>query len=343
MPLYGFLVFTVRGNDAPFTDTSYIAAGILLSTTLLYVNSEACDVGIRAMISCLRLLSAVVISLYFIMAVDPDSPWLGFFTEANVALFGIREYGGITFPYIYFLASPLLIYLLAYETHKVANAFNVKRFISCSVAVLALGLSGTRAHLLIAMLYVPVYLIVAKRAQHRVMLPVVSMILAVVVALVGSSLIEDFFDPRETSNSMKLEALYRYGEIFEDPVVLLLGQGFNAHEWSLPLRQMIATEESATKTELTYLELIRVFGVVNALPYFMLLMAIVYRSSQLVPQYGWLYPAFAVSLINSSLNPYLFSTNGMLPMALLLALIGHSHRGSITPNQSVARTRTFAS
>ncbi|MFZ9214919.1 MAG: hypothetical protein ACO21S_07050, partial [Sediminibacterium sp.] len=50
--------------------------------------------------------------------------------------------------------------------------------------------------------------------------------------------------------------------IFSKPNFLLLGQGFNAHDWSMDFKNLLMkADNDGTKTELTYLEYLRVFGV----------------------------------------------------------------------------------
>lgn len=324
LPGYGVLLYAMRGTDHPFTDTSYIAAGLLLTSTWLYTDPHSARIGIRTMIWSLRFLAAVVIAAYPILAFAADGSWLAPLSEGSVALFGFREYGPVTLPYIYFLASPMLVFLVAYEVQALRDRWSTGRLFSCSFAIFALGLSGTRAHLLIACFYLPVYFIATSRSAHAIAVRLVAIILLIATLIAGSSVLGNFFDTSETSNSMKLEALDRYAEIFSQPDVLFLGQGFNAHAWSAPLQEMIAREHDATKTELTYLELIRVFGLFGALPFYLVLAGVIFASRRLPRSVAWFRPAFVVSLLNSSLNPYLFSTNGMLPFALLLAILAQS-------------------
>ena len=336
LPGFGLLMYAIRGTDAAFTDTSYIAAGLLLTTTWLYADARGTARGVTVMLLCLRLLAASVIATYPILALAGDDAWLAPLSEGDVALFGFRQYGSVTLPYIYFLASPMLVFLVAYEAQALREYPTTRRMLSCGFAVFALGLSGTRAHLIIACLYLPVYFMATSNSKHRIAVRLASAIALTATLAAASPIIGEFLDAGETSNSMKLQALERYEEIFSDSAVLLFGQGFNAHTWSNPLQQMIATENDATKTELTYLELVRVFGVIGALPYFGLLVGLVLASARLPQQHAWFRPAFIVSLFNSSLNPYLFSTNGMLPMALLLGLIASN---SVTINAKSANTK----
>jgi hypothetical protein len=118
----------------------------------------------------------------------------------------------------------------------------------------------------------------------------------------------------EGSNSVKIEYLRSYAEIFTDPITVIFGQGFNAQTWSNPLARMIT--QGATKTELTYIEIYRVFGalfgslVIGALG-FMCLSNTARRAST-----GWIAPAALLYLFVSALNPYLFSSNGMLLLGL---------------------------
>jgi len=130
-----------------------------------------------------------------------------------------------------------------------------------------------------------------------------------------------FFAADETDNAMKLRMLTNYAEIVNDPLTFIFGQGYNAHAWSHSLREMIAAEVNASKTELTYIEIVRVYGLLISIPFFLLLCILGYRVSKTSDEYRWLYPAFVIYLLNSSVNPYLFSTNGMLPLALIAAIV----------------------
>ena len=110
--------------------------------------------------------------------------------------------------------------------------------------------------------------------------------------------------------------------IFSQNQNLLIGQGFNAQEWSAPLKSMLTQTAGATKTELTYVEVIRVFGVFIGIIFLFSLVMIAKNLKNIPQKYNleFLYPGFVIYLINCSINPYLISSIGALPLGLFLAL-----------------------
>jgi hypothetical protein len=335
MPVYGFEMYAIRGGyTSKLLDTSYAAAGLLLLTSLLYDSELLCRVGIRAMVLSLRLLVLVIVSVYAATTFGLGDEWAGFFTERNAAVVSTREFADITFPYIYFLASPMLIYLIAYDLNKLANRLSIKSVLVCAFSIFAFALSGTRAHMILALAYPPLFYIFAY-ARHKVVLTFLFALVVVwFVGLFDFKILDAFFATNETNNAMKLRMLTNYAEIFNDPLTFIFGQGYNAHAWSSLLREMIATEVNASKTELTYLEIVRVYGLLISIPFFLLVCILGYRLSKTSDEYRWLYPALVIYLLNSSFNPYLFSTNGMLPLALIAAiasLTGKSRSLRLTP------------
>jgi len=321
MPIYGFFMYMIQGGySSEFIDTSYAAAGILLSLSLIYKNEFLCKVGISAMVFSLRLLVITVILIYANTTISTNDQWISFFTERNTALISTREYVGVTLPYIYFLSSPMLIYLIAYDLNKLFDAFSLKYVLMSGMSIFAFALSGTRAHMILAVAYVPLFYILAV-SKHKLLLSTTCLFLiTMTINVLDIEMINSFFTTEETSNAIKIGMLTNYADIFNDPLTFIFGQGYNAHEWSAPLREMIALEENASKTELTYLELIRVYGLLISIPFFALLIILVYRLAQLHGELKWLLPSLMIYLLNCSINPYLFATNGMIPLGLIVSI-----------------------
>lgn len=320
-PIYGLLLYSVRASSQEFIDTSYIAAGALILTSLLYRNQRMCEFGIKSFVISSRLLSLLIIAGYTSQIFFLDE-WLSFFTERNVALVSFREYSGITLPYIYFLASPLLILLMAYDFGKFRQQKNTLNLLIFVFTTFSLALTGTRAHVLIALGFIPVYMLLNSTYKSILTASATLVILVIATLTIEDTrdLANSFFSVSETSNSMKLSLIDGYWEVFATPHTLLFGQGFNAHEWSTPLRAMIAIEDNASKTELTYLELIRVFGIGLASLLVGTLFVLVKKMKGLRTDLQWIHSGFTIYLVNAALNPYLFSVNGMLPLGLIAAI-----------------------
>jgi hypothetical protein len=135
-------------------------------------------------------------------------------------------------------------------------------------------------------------------------------------ALPFAGYLSAFFDPTETANSIKLAIIDDYLEFFGDPLTLLFGQGLGAYQiWSgKPF------EPFTYITELTYLELLRNFGLIGAIVMMGLLlfptaMALSGgRAKDISLGIAWL-----LYLVMCASNPNLFSSMGILILAVLMA------------------------
>ena len=320
-PIYGLSLFILRGGwDGNFIDTSYIASAILIVTAVIYLNKSFVDYGIKSMILALQLLSLTIIIIQLNSLLSLDDSWLSFFTERSIALISFRDYGGFVLPYIYFLASPLLIFLVGYHVNNFLSKKTAINFMSTFFAILALVLSGTRSHLLIALISLPFTYFLLK-VKNKLETFIVFLIFSILGFLFFNiEIIQSMLSSEEASNSLKLSMLTNYSFIFDDLISLFFGQGYNAHEWSLPLSEMINVD-GASKTELTYIEYIRVYGLIMSIPFFFILFYPIRRLMLLHRKYIWLYPSYILYLVNAALNPYMFSTNGMLSLGLIISVI----------------------
>lgn len=327
LPAYGTLIYLVRGMGVggDFIDTSYIAAGVLFGCSLVYLNSDSLQIGLAAQRFALRMLACTIIFCVLIYELGLPIFIIGFFVENGAAYFGpFRNYGGVNFYYMYFVASPMLIYLVTQEVWRVFDERTTVQFFWCGVALVSLFMSGTRANIILATFVVPV--VYAWRRWGLFSIPAVGLT-AVVCLLLAYSLgvqsIASMFDPQNESIEVKLGFLLAYIEIFSDAGVLLIGQGFNAHSWSDAFANMLpgGALGGASKTELTYIEMIRVFGVVVGGAFFCLMAVLVKKLSEMDASLGWMAPALFLYLVGSTLNPYMFSSNGMLPLGLCAAAL----------------------
>ena len=166
MPLYGLMIYSVKNNGLEFIDTSYIAAGLILITSLLYYKINFLNLGIKSLVINARILSLIILSAFILDIFNNN--WVSFFTERDIARVSFREYGNFKLPYIYFLASPLLIFLISYDysVYK-KNKKKLKTISLFLISTLALFLSGTRAHMIIAVLFIPIYHLLSLRFDFK--------------------------------------------------------------------------------------------------------------------------------------------------------------------------------
>jgi len=140
------------------------------------------------------------------------------------------------------------------------------------------------------------------------------LLIIVIISIVSNPITSSFFSKTEDSNNVKIGYLATYVNIFtQNPKFLILGQGFNAHDWSMIFRNLlINSDNEGTKTELTYIEMIRVFGIIIGLILnlmFFIMPILIYRTYR---KFTFASIALIIYLLSSALNPYIFSTNGVL-------------------------------
>ena len=328
LPGYGLIISLFRGGlTSDFRDTSYIAAGVIFGSSLIYLKDNYFKTGIEALIFALRCLSLAIVYILIIYEGGFSLDAVYLFAEHGAAYFGEREYAGIGFYYIYFIASPMIIYLIAYEAWRFFDRPSLYGFVLLTLPVVALFLSGTRANMLLAIISAPLVFLWRKFGILILLLiPAILVFLILLLKIYPVDLLSAMFSPDEYSNDMKLNLLAGYGEIFSDPITLLFGQGFNAHIWSAEFAKMVGLN---SKVEFSYIEIFRVFGVFIGSLFIFFLVFFLITLNKITIHYRWFAPAFFIYLLVSISNPYIFSTNGMLPIGLMAGILGqyiaHSH------------------
>jgi hypothetical protein len=241
------------------------------------------------------------------------------FVFLDMAFIGERVYGGLNFPYIYFITSLALVFLVAHDAWRFFENKTIKEFVFLIISISALFLSGTRAAM-VASIMTPVMVIFWQKIG-KISVPLtlfLFILLFALISVIGDSFVSDMVSLNDGSNNKKIAYIGHYLNIYSDPLTLLFGQGFNAHVWSDSVNLIIS--EGASKTELTYLELVRVFGLPVALFLMFSLFYLPFSSQIVHPSLLWVKPAIFIYLLVSFLNPYLFSMNGMLLLGVTLAV-----------------------
>lgn len=325
IPFYGISMYFIRGGSGRFIDTSYIGSAILFGGSLAYLDEKLLAIGLSAQKLALRLMACVTIAWLIIYELGFPEYVFGHFVENGVAFFGPkRTYGNFDFYYIYFVASPMLVYLVVQEAWVCFDRKSRIDMLWCIVAVVALFLSGTRANMLMAISAVP-FVYFWKKIGWRAVCVLAALIIIGFSAAIffECNSIESMLSMENESNRIKFAFLSGYIDIFSDPLTLLFGQGFNAHVWSSDFANMLpgGAYGGASKTELTYLEFIRVFGVFMSGAALYLVFIFLRNLSGLGQSLRWMAPAVFLYMLVSALNPYLFSSNGMLPLGLCAAAL----------------------
>ncbi|WP_129777766.1 hypothetical protein [Peristeroidobacter soli] len=317
VPLLSIARYWFIDGGTPFEGFQLFKGYLLITlSALLFINRI--DL-MSALSRVLSLLSVVIIVVYLTVTFQPDFYGaLYLFGEVSgTVLVDRRDYGdGLVMLQVYFVTSPMLAFAIAHYFYSARVATGGARLKYTLLTLLNAGammLAGTRNNLAVSvMLPIALYFLYSKNKTINAVLTV-----AVVFGLivVFSTQIEVLLDPREFSNSVKLALLNDYSDFFGDTMGLLFGEGLGAY------RYWTAKGTSFFTSELTYLELIRNFGIFGALLMCLLLaFPIVYAfvMNRDFEQKN-IVVGYAFYLLMCLSNPNLFSSMGILILSVVLA------------------------
>jgi hypothetical protein len=243
-------------------------------------------------------------------------PLYKFGLENEIFYIGEREYSAdLKLWSIFFATSPMLAFSIAYYVQMAIVSFQKRAYIIlATISIVGMFLAGTRNNMVTSILLPTVLLILGSR--HKVLFSAISFCFFIGFANYFSGSILTMLDPLEKSNNTKLGMLSDYATIFSNPVDLLFGQGIGSYyNWKFRGANFV--------TELTYLEIIRNFGIIMGLIIFQLLLYPVVYAFYLNKSFKekHLIVAYIFYLLMSITNPLFFASLGMLILSILLANI----------------------
>ena len=322
LPLYGLFISSINGGLNKFSDTSQLSFAILLFSTIYFHFGDNARLVIKIMIFNLRLLAFLIIAVFLFIFFGDYYP--SFFLEKQILVFGERGYGGVTFNYIYFISSPLLLFLVAYDSYSLNNRVSFFKLFMLLLTICALFLSGTRALIVFAIFSFFFVSFWVGPLTIKFFYTVVAFLTTVLILYFYPDVAFSMFS--EANSASKLSYFNGYWEILNNLKYFFFGQGFNAHTWSAEfLRMLSSVGNQGIKTELTYIELMRVYGVPMGSIVIILLFSLPFKRN-VSREYQWLKPAMLMYLILAATNPYIFSSNGALALGVYLGFLNINKR-----------------
>ncbi len=228
-----------------------------------------------------------------------------FFVEKDNAFFRSRSLLGLGIGSFYYKTVGVLVFPMAYflrnlldQPGKAVSLFLTATFIAAMLC------SDSRATAIAAFLVMLAFLF--KKIRTRFGMVTAFSILFIIV-LLPTTYFVSFFRSDESSNAAKLGHLRSYAVEFDvHPTYLLWGQGADTEFYTEGFQAKTAL------TELTYVEMIRWFGIPLAL---LMLVAIFFPAVALVRRGGamsFLAPPYIAYLWESASNPLLICSTGLL-------------------------------
>lgn len=264
-------------------------------------------------------LSLVLLTLitYLILIFDTNQ-YLNLYRylviNKKVAIFTLRIFGGIPVMQLFYKAVPVLVISLSYFLFKLFKQNSHYKFLDITISLgigITLILSGTRANIIAVILVTISYLywFLYNKSKRGFLFFNIILIICLIIAI--PYIFNIFFDPNETSNSVKLGHTQSYMEIFNKyPFQFLFGEGFGSEFFSKGVNNYVQV------TELTYLEIIRVFGIFVSLIFFVILLLPVIIEI-IRKDFDYLFIGYVVYLFVSGTNPLLLSSTGMIVLVLV--------------------------
>jgi hypothetical protein len=319
IPLLSVFWYYVIDGKQPFEGFALLKGYLLISLAVVLVLNKV-DL-IPQLSAVLTVVALLVIGVFAAIQLVPELFDILYPFGRITGAFWLDQhpYGdGLTLLQVYLIASPMLAVAIAYYFDRAMSLRGRARLVYSALAginVVGMVLAGTRNNILVALLLPfvlwPIY------TRRVVLYALCSLLVLVLCALPFADQLRTFFDPTEFGNSIKLTSILDYINLFGDPVTLLLGQGLGAYQfWS-------ARGYSFYVTELTYLEMIRNFGLIGAgIMMAMLLLPVAHAfTGGASRRERALAVAYFLYLVMCASNPNLFCSLGMLILAILVANI----------------------
>jgi hypothetical protein len=315
IPMLALVRYGLVNGELPGQALPLFKGYLLISLAIVLVVNR---VDLIPMLSAtLVVLACFVIVVFVVIQLDysrmyPTLQRLGI----NLGVFYLDEriYGNFRLLQVFFATSPMLVVAIAYYFDRARSAPRLLFFALTAISVVGMFLAGTRNNIIVSLL-LP-FLLWPLYTKRPSLTALCSLGGITILALLFMAYLKAFFDPAEIANNIKLITVRDYLQILSDPATLLFGQGLAVnYNWSA--RGMFFL------TELTYLELIRNFGlfgglIMLALLALPLISAIFFPTSR---RDKALAVAWFLYLVMSATNPMLFSSMGTLILAGLIANI----------------------
>ena len=315
LPLYSLCYYAVTNGDFVHFDGFQYLQSFFFFFIVIILTSTDIDL-LRPLCMTLTWLSGVIVLIAILVITSSPETYLLLYelgADFGVVAFNERTYGGITFLTIYYVTAPLLVVAVGYFSRLAVESRGyerVRNVLLLALNVVGMFLGGTRNSIIFSM--VAPLLVLIWYSKRTSLVSVGALLVLISLATLNSEVILDMLDPSDVSNAGKLLHLQDYLALFGDPIKLMLGYGLGSFFYSREFGQYTSL------TELTYFELIRSFGLVLAMAYYVfLLFPLVVLSLPRAKKEHALYLSYACYLLMSATNPFLVSSSGMLVISIV--------------------------
>eukprot|EP01133_Synstelium_polycarpum_P004769 gene4769-5556_t len=319
IPAIGILNAVFQGNLADWDFAAGVVKSFLIITLLFIVIDYRIPL-IKYVNNTVLIVIVITISLYLTFLISAEmfrTLSIYLVDDKQAGIFALREYFGLSVIMLFYKTCPILVFPLSFFLYR----YCLKRkksdlFIAIS-ALFTLFLSGTRANILVALLILIYFFIDSLiRKKHYIFLFLISIVSSMMLVFFVLSFSGSGGDESSDIKSGHFQSLV---DEISKPGIIFFGQGVGSTYYSLGLGRKIL------QSELTYFELIRVFGLpIAILLFFLLLYPIIYlyQNSKLRKNKAYAV-AYLGYLFIAGTNPLLISSTGMLIVVAMYSVINN--------------------
>lgn len=290
-----------NGNIKYAISGSYSAALILITIPVVALKLEGTYEKILnsfLLFEAIAIILIVFFDLVGVFNVNTVSAFRTFYYEMGMGIMG-KSPAYSAYYKVFFNSSPLLIFLLD-------NSWKNKKWIVVILTCFALLFSGTRANLLVMLIYVMWRLIFKTFADKKKQI-IVGMIAVVVIMAFAQNLFFGWQQMMNTAGSLSSDTL-RAGQLtgllesLKNPSTLIMGVGLGTEFYDY------GRSEYVSGVELSYFDLLRQIGLVLFIP-FMLFVFRPLRQQKIDIGYRAAYLGYMAIAFT---NPLLFTSTAYL-------------------------------
>lgn len=313
MPFYALSIGLMNGflHNTPVGTLVYFNSFFFFLIVLVTV-SERIDLTPLFNYSSL-LIVLITLGFYLVLIFNTrlfGSLYQYFVMDKQVAVYALRNYGEVTLLMIFYKTSPLLVFPLSYYLYQILIEKRKKiSLFHCVLVILiavTLFLSGTRANLLSLFLIIIFYFIFYAYRKSRLWFVLLGSLGLLIVFLTLPSFSKLLLNQHEASNAIKFSYISSYINYFAHHIMSFIwGQGIGGAFFSAGLQRFINV------SELTYLELIRIWGFPIAILFVGILVLPLLKEIK-AKKLSHLFIAYMAYLFIAGTNPLLLSSTGML-------------------------------
>lgn len=320
MPAYALSVGLIKSfaHNSSMAELVYLNSFFFFLLLLVILSN---NMQLRAVFHAAALLIVGITAMsYLLLLYNPgifDELYRFFVVEKEVAVYALRSYGDFTLLMMFYKTSPLLVFPLAYYLHRVLILNDRSNLVFQLIVLLAISttlfLSGTRANILSMGLILLFYMLYYAYKNSKPLALLIVFIYALLFFYGANKLAEIFLNSSEVSNQVKLGHLFSYIEHFSNHIdILLFGQGIGSTMYTTGLHSTVGV------TELTYFELVRVWGLPVSIVFGIILLIPIYNEIK-SRSFSHLFIAYTAYLFIAGTNPLLLSSTGMLVLVYVFS------------------------